>query len=76
MKRMNEWNEWIKDEIINEKLNWIRIEHEKVHKSINDKNQWIDWRLKRVKKWEKHRIEIMQKTPNSDETNEWMKWMN
>ena len=62
--------------MINEKLNWIRIEHEKVQKSINDKNQWIDWRLKRVKKWEKHRIEITHKTPNSDETNEWMKWMN
>ena len=35
-----------------------------------------NWTWKSDEKWEKHRSEITQKTPNSDETNEWMKWMN
>ena len=53
---------------------------------INDKKQWIDWTWKSDEKWEKHRIEITQKTPDCYELiNEWMnerlnelinEWMN
>ena len=55
--------------------NWInntRLKWDKMKSWINDKKQWIDWTWKSDEKWEKHRIEITQKTPNWDETNEWI----